>query len=61
MPKTICIMCKQMYDTDEGTFEQKIIADESFCPVCWKNNIMAFTDGGIEFAYLDGFGENRGL
>jgi hypothetical protein len=40
-------------------FEEKIIiADENSCPVCWKVNIMAFTNECI-FSYLDGLLTHR--
>jgi hypothetical protein len=36
MTKSICRICKQVYNTNDATLDQKIIADEDFCPVCWK-------------------------
>jgi hypothetical protein len=40
-------------------FEEKIIiGDENSCPVCWKVNIMAFTNECI-FSYLDGLLTHR--
>jgi hypothetical protein len=40
MPKNICAMCREMYDTKDITFEQKLIADENFCASCWDKQIM---------------------
>jgi hypothetical protein len=33
-------MCREMYDTKDITFEQKLIADENFCASCWDKQIM---------------------
>lgn len=40
MPKNICAMCRGIYDTKDIAFEQKLIADESFCADCWDKQIM---------------------
>jgi hypothetical protein len=40
VPKNICVMCREMYDTKDTAFEQKLIADENFCADCWDKQIM---------------------
>ncbi len=40
MPKNICVMCRRIYDTKDITFDQKLIAEENFCPDCWNKHIM---------------------
>ncbi|HKZ61013.1 MAG TPA: hypothetical protein VJZ68_01170 [Nitrososphaera sp.] len=40
MPNNICVMCREIYDTKDITFEQKLIADENFCADCWDKQIM---------------------
>jgi len=47
-------MCKELYDTNENTYEQRMIVDEDFCPICWHREITAFTDGNFDFSYLEG-------
>lgn len=54
MTKNICAMCKELYDTNENTYEQRMIVDEDFCPICWLGEITAFTDGNFDFSYLEG-------
>ncbi len=54
MTKSFCVMCKEIYDTDDNTYEQRIIVDEDFCPICWQREITSFTDGNIDFSYLEG-------
>jgi len=53
MSKNICVMCNGVYDTKDITYEQRIIADEDFCPVCWHREITAFADE-MDFSYLKG-------
>jgi len=36
MAKTLCLMCKEVFDTKNSTEEQVNIGDESFCPACWE-------------------------
>ncbi|HEX2472850.1 MAG TPA: hypothetical protein VHJ59_08875 [Nitrososphaera sp.] len=40
MPTNICVICSEIYDTKDITFEQKLIADENFCADCWNKHIM---------------------
>jgi hypothetical protein len=47
-------MCKRLYDTNDITIEQKIIADEAFCPSCWFREIAAYSDGDMDFSFLEG-------
>lgn len=54
MAKNLCVMCKGLYDTNDITYEQRIIADEDFCPVCWNREIVAFSDNTADFSYLKG-------
>lgn len=53
MSENICVMCKGVYDTKDITYEQRIIADEDFCPICWHREIAAFADD-MDFSYLKG-------
>jgi hypothetical protein len=36
MAKTICIICRGVFDTDKSSIEQVHAGDESFCPACWE-------------------------
>ena len=54
MSEKICVMCKRVYDTKDITIEQKIVVDEAFCPICWHKEIIAFTDGDMDFSFLEG-------
>jgi hypothetical protein len=36
MTMSVCRICKQVYNTSDCTLDQKIIADEDFCPACWR-------------------------
>ena len=54
MSQNICVMCKCVYDTKDITIEQKIIVDEAFCPICWHKEIIAFSDGDLDFSFLEG-------
>ena len=54
MSQNICVMCKRVYDTKDITIEQKIVFDEAFCPICWHKEITAFSDGDIDFSFLEG-------
>jgi hypothetical protein len=47
-------MCKCVYDTKAITIEQKIVVDEAFYPICWQKEIIAFSDGGMDFSFLEG-------
>jgi hypothetical protein len=54
MPEKICVMCKQLYDTNSVSYEQRIIADEDFCAICWTREIVAFSDDITDFSHLEG-------
>jgi hypothetical protein len=47
-------MCKRVYDTQDITIEQKIVVDEAFCPICWHREITAYSDGDMDFSFLEG-------
>jgi hypothetical protein len=47
-------MCKCGYDIKDITIEQKIVFDEDFCPICWHKEIIAFSDGDMDFSFLEG-------
>ncbi len=54
MSENICVMCKEAYDIKDITYEQRMIADKDFCPICWHREITAFSDDIIDFSYLEG-------
>ena len=54
MSQNICVMCKCVYDTKDITIEQKIVVDEAFCPICWHREIIAYSDGDMDFSFLEG-------
>ena len=54
MSENICVMCKKTYDIKYITYEQRMIADKDFCPICWYREIMAFSDGTLDFSYMEG-------
>jgi RNA polymerase subunit RPABC4/transcription elongation factor Spt4 len=54
MAKNICVSCHRLYNTDKVTYEQRIISDEDFCPICWEREIMAFADEVSDFSFLEG-------
>lgn len=54
MSENICVMCKCVYDTKNLTIEQRIVVDEAFCPVCWHREIIAFSDGDMDFSFMEG-------
>ena len=54
MSKNICVMCKGVYDTKDITIEQRIVVDEAFCPICWHREIRAYSDGDMDFSFLEG-------
>ena len=53
MAHNLCISCNVMYDTGKISFEQRIIADEDFCPTCWKD-IFTFSEEHNDLSFLDG-------
>jgi hypothetical protein len=36
MARTLCIFCKDVFDTDNSSVEQVQVGDESLCPTCWE-------------------------
>lgn len=54
MSENICVMCERVYDTKDITIEQKIVVDEAFCPICWHREITAYSDGDMDFSFLEG-------
>jgi hypothetical protein len=54
MSENTCVMCERAYDTKDITIEQKIVADEAFCPICWYREITVYSDGDMDFSFLEG-------
>ena len=54
MSENICVMCKGLYNTKDITYEQKLVVDEAFCPICWHREITAYSDGDMDFSFLEG-------
>ena len=54
MSENICVMCKGVYDIKDITIEQRIVVDEAFCPICWHREITAYSDGDMDFSFLEG-------
>ena len=52
--ENVCVMCNRVYDTKDTTIEQKIVVDEAFCPICWRREITAYSDGDMDFSFLEG-------
>lgn len=52
--KNICAMCRDVYDTSAVSFEQRLVADEDFCPQCWIDIIdRAYdNDSGNDFSEM---------
>jgi hypothetical protein len=46
--KNLCAMCRGMYRIEEIVFEQRLIADEDFCPRCWNNIMTATYDNDLD-------------
>jgi len=36
MAKTLCVGCREVFDTEDATEDQKRIAEGLICPGCWK-------------------------
>jgi hypothetical protein len=36
------------------TYEQKLVVDEAFCPICWHREITAYSDDDMDFSFLEG-------
>ncbi len=54
MSENTCVMCERVYDTKDITIEQKIVVDEAFCPICWYREITVYSDGDMDFSFLEG-------
>jgi len=37
MAKTICVECREVFETRKNSADQDKMGDEFFCPSCWKN------------------------
>jgi hypothetical protein len=46
-------MCKHVYDPKDITIKQRIVVDEAFCPICWHREITAYSDGDMDFSFLE--------
>jgi hypothetical protein len=46
--KNFCVMCRELYGIDEIVFEQRLIADEDFCPRCWNTIMNTTYDNDLE-------------
>ena len=46
--KNICVMCRDLYETAAVVFEQRLIADEDFCPRCWYDIMNSTYDNDLE-------------
>lgn len=54
MVENICVMCKGLYNMNDITYEQKLVVDEAFCPICWHREITAYSDDDMDFSFLEG-------
>jgi hypothetical protein len=54
MSENICVVCKRVYDRKDITYEQRIVVDEAFCPICWHREITTYSDGEMDFSFLEG-------
>lgn len=46
--KNICVMCREVYKVEDVVFEQRLIADEEFCPRCWNEIMNSAYDNDLE-------------
>lgn len=46
--KNICVLCRELYSTGDIAFEQRLIADEDFCPKCWAEIMTATYDTDMQ-------------
>ena len=46
--KNLCVMCRELYRIEDIVFEQRLIADEDFCPKCWNGIMNATYDNDLE-------------
>ena len=54
MSENICVMCNGPYHIKDITYEQRLVDDEAFCPICWHREIIAYSDGDMDFSFLEG-------
>ena len=54
MSENICVMCNGLYNMEDITYEQRLVVDEAFCPLCWHREITAYSDGDMDFSFLEG-------
>ncbi|HKG70683.1 MAG TPA: hypothetical protein VKA87_02235 [Nitrososphaeraceae archaeon] len=54
MSENICVMCNGLYNMKDITYEQRLVVDEAFCPICWHREITAYSDGDMDFSFLEG-------
>ena len=54
MSENICVMCKGLYNMNDITYEQRLVVDEAFCPICWHREITAYSDDDMDFSFLEG-------
>lgn len=52
--ENICVFCNEAYELKNINYEQRMVADTDFCPTCWQREITSFSDGTIDFAFLEG-------
>lgn len=38
MAKTMCLMCRGVFNTENSSEEQVDVGDENFCPSCWERH-----------------------
>lgn len=50
----ICVFCNEAYELKDINYEQRMVADTDFCPTCWQREITSFSDGIMDFAFLEG-------
>ena len=46
--KRECVMCRESYGIEDITFEQRLVADEDFCPRCWQGILTTTYDNDLE-------------
>lgn len=46
--KNFCVMCRELYRIEDIVFEQRLIADEDFCPRCWKTIMTTTYDNDLD-------------
>jgi hypothetical protein len=46
--RNICVMCRELYNIESIVFEQRLVADEDFCPRCWLDIMSMAYDDDLE-------------